>query len=421
MRITLLGSVVALLAFGGAPAGAVTVFNTDFESGLPSELSAPGATLESVQGYAGLGAPGDQFGGNFLRYADTQVLDTDLVLTGLPPHDTLTLGFLLAVIDSWDGVELLEVWVDGAVLFSHWFQLATGDDSSYAAPLGGLLSSGTDLGFSAGSFYTHDRAYDMSLEPAFIGIPHTADSVTIRWHLAATPGGGASFWQGGSDESWAIDNVTVAVDQGTTTSTTTSSTTTTSTSASSTSTTLATTSTTIVVTTTTTTTTTLPAGAVFPSGTKLLVKQKKSGAQRLQLVVRDPAIVAATPCDVDGALVIESVGGATPPVTFELGSALWSPLKAKKPEKGCKYRKGPVVATIQLKAGKMLKVVANADDLGIPLGTDPRPVRIEVRHGDARFCVEFGGAKAQHKPDKKLLARNAAPATVCPAAGSLGE
>lgn len=393
------------------PARAVTVFSADFESGLPPEFSAPGAAIESVQGYAGLGTPGNQFGGDFLRYASTQVLDTDLVLTGLPPHDTLTLGFLLAVIDSWDGVELLEVLVDGTVLFSHSFQLATGDSSSYTAPPGGLLSSGTDLGFSAGGFYARDRAYDMSLEPAFIGIPHSADSVTIRWRLQATPGGGASFWQGGGDESWGIDNVTVSVDEGTTT--TTSSTTTTSTSTSSTtSTTLATTTTTVVV--TTTTSSTLPETVVFPFGTKLLVKQKKSGAQRLQLIVRDPAIVAATPCEVGGALVVEALGASAPLQTFDLDASFWGPIKAKKPEKGCKYRKGPVVATLQLKAGKMLKVIANADDLGIPLTTDPRPVRIEVRHGEWRHCVEFGGAKAQHKPDRKLLAKSASPAPACP-------
>ncbi|HEY5625320.1 MAG TPA: thrombospondin type 3 repeat-containing protein, partial [Dehalococcoidia bacterium] len=36
-----------------------------------------------------------------------------------------------------------------------------------------------------------------------------------------------------------------------------------------------------------TTTTTIPGTTIFPSGTKLLMKQKKSGAQRLQLIARD--------------------------------------------------------------------------------------------------------------------------------------
>jgi hypothetical protein len=169
-----------------------------------------------------------------------------------------------------------------------------------------------------------------------------------------------------------------------------------------------------------TTTTTLPPGTtLLLPGQKLLVKQKKSGAQRLQLIVRDPSVTAADPCATDGELVVEAVGAGAPIARFPLGAALWKPIKAKKPEKGCKYRKGPVVATVQIKSGKMLKVVANGDDLGVPLDTDPRPVRVEVRHGNVRHCVEFGAAtRGMYKPGKKLLARNADRATVCPDAAS---
>lgn len=218
----------------------------------------------------------------------------------------------------------------------------------------------------------------------------------------------------------------------TTTSTSTSSTTidvsttvTTSSTASSTTTSTTSTSTTFATTTSTssTTSTTLAGTAIFPDGTKLLVKQKKSGRQRLQLIVRSPEIAtdltADPPCQVDGALVVEAVGAGTPPKTFPLDAAVWKPIRRKKPEVGCKYRKGPVVATVQLKAGKMLKVVANAEDLGIPLSTDPRPVRIAVRHGGVLHCFEFGGQKVQHRPDKKLLARRASPAATCP--GQLGD
>jgi hypothetical protein len=147
------------------------------------------------------------------------------------------------------------------------------------------------------------------------------------------------------------------------------------------------------------------------------VKQKKSGAQRLQLFVRDAAVAAAPACEVDGELVIQAVGAGAPTQHYPLAAALWKPINAKKPEKGCKYRKGPVAATVLLKTGKVLKVIANADDLGVPLATDPRPVRIEVRHGDRRLCVEFGGT-AKHKPNKKLRARKAAPATGCPDSGA---
>lgn len=188
-----------------------TVFSTDFESGIPAEMSAPGCVITGVQGYAGLGHPGNQFSGSFLRYSSQPLHDTALTITGLPPHDHLDLRFLLAVVDSWDGTELLEVFVDNELRFSNWFQLALGDTSSYAAPPGGLLSSGVNLGFSNGVYYFRDRAYDMSLEPAFQEIPHTASSVTIVWRLGATSGSAAENWQGSDDESWAIDRLAVDV------------------------------------------------------------------------------------------------------------------------------------------------------------------------------------------------------------------
>ena len=187
------------------------VFSTDFESGVPPEITAPGSVLDGVQGYAGLGPVGNQFGGQFLRYTSVPLFDTKLVLRGLPSHTHVSLGFLLAVIDSWDGTEVFKVSVDGVTLFAHWFQLATGDASSYVAPPGALLSSGTELGFSAGGYYNHDRAYDLSVEPAFIDIAHTSDSLTVVWNLGAVSGGAAEQWQGGGDESWAIDNVRVSV------------------------------------------------------------------------------------------------------------------------------------------------------------------------------------------------------------------
>ena len=46
----------------------------------------------------------------------------------------------------------------------------------------------------------------------------------------------------------------------------------------------------------------------------------------------------------------------------------------------------PVVATVQTKTGKMLKVVANGDDLGVPLATReaPAPEDVEVDPGAAK-------------------------------------
>jgi len=191
--------------------GTMRVFATDFEDGLPTEFSARGARIEPVQGFGRLGNPANTFSGSFLRYVSTGTSPVTLTLRGLPPHRTVSLRFLLAVIDSWDGAEILEVRLDGRVLFSNWFKLAQGDTSSYRAPPGALLSSGRDLGFSGNMNYDHDRAYQMSADPVFSQIPHTADSLRVTWRVRAHAGTAPADWQGGDDESWAIDNVRVEV------------------------------------------------------------------------------------------------------------------------------------------------------------------------------------------------------------------
>lgn len=176
-----------------------------------------------------------------------------------------------------------------------------------------------------------------------------------------------------------------------------------------------TTTSTSTVTSTSTTTTTPPGTTVFPQGTKLLVKQKKSGAQRLKLLAKDPAVQASPPCDAAGELVVQATGAGALARRWDLDPIYWKPIKAKTPEKGCKYRKGPVVVTVLVKAGNLLKLTAQADDLGIPLDADPRPVQIELRHGDVRHCLDFGG-DGKHVIGKKLLSKLADPAASCPGA-----
>jgi hypothetical protein len=211
---------------------------------------------------------------------------------------------------------------------------------------------------------------------------------------------------------------TTTTSSNTTSTTAASSTTTTtpSTSTSTTSSTVSTTSTstsTTTVVTTSTTTTTLAATIVFPTGTKLLVKQQRSGAQTLKLLAKDPTVQASPPCDAVGAFVVHAIGAGAPMARWDLAPTYWKPIKTKAPEKGCVYKKGPVVVTLLVKTGKFVKLTARGDDLGVPLATDPRPVRIELAHGGVRHCLEFGG-DGEHVADEKLRAKNAAPATACP-------
>ena len=191
------------------------VYFDDFDGGM---AVAPGivATLdgvvapESVRDYAGIGNGGNVFGGDFLRNTtgDINVTSdpTGLTLTGLPPHSGIDLNFLFAKIATWDGAEqgdgecqicapdLLEIKVDGQVVFSESFGFHS--PSFLPAPGSVVLEDLVNLGFS-----DWDSAYDMDLVGQLSDIPHTADTLVIEWR--ATGAG----WQGGDDESWAVDNV----------------------------------------------------------------------------------------------------------------------------------------------------------------------------------------------------------------------
>ncbi|MEB2343923.1 MAG: PEP-CTERM sorting domain-containing protein [Deltaproteobacteria bacterium] len=193
--------------FVGERAGA----DEDGRSGLPPEIAPGTALLTGVQGYAGLGATGNAFGGQFLRSIPAN--HAVLTLTNLPEHTTLDLAFLFAAIDSLDGTgtfpagDFFEVHVDGVVVFSESFANATaGQIQSYEPPAGVELARHADLGFSGpGSYYT-DSAYDLGADPIFQDIPHTGSSLTLDFFMQG-PGNQAL-----EDESWAIDNLSVRVD-----------------------------------------------------------------------------------------------------------------------------------------------------------------------------------------------------------------
>jgi hypothetical protein len=167
-------------------------------------------TTEGVQGYAGLGTGANVFSGNFLRNTSGPPSPkTILTLTGLPAHTSVSLGFLLAIVDSWDGngchagPDTFNVTVDGSLIFSQVFENTSCGTQSYIPPQGVELARKVQLGFTMDNSFHRDSAYNMGLDPTFNNIPHTSSTLTVEWSA------GGAGWQGGSDESWAIDNVQV--------------------------------------------------------------------------------------------------------------------------------------------------------------------------------------------------------------------
>jgi hypothetical protein len=208
---------LALLLGASASAASLTVFRTDFESGQPTQLSGAGV-VASTEGYSEIG-----FGNQFFRNETSDRIT--LTLDELPAHSTVSLQFLFAPIDSWDGLELgnnhfasdfLNVTVgDGTTQmlifqesFNNMWGYADGHEGpetqGYPRDLGNELRnpSAGSLGFSDWP----DSAYDLGMDPAFAAIHHTGGVLVVEFF---TSGDG---WQAGSDESWAIDNLAVSLD-----------------------------------------------------------------------------------------------------------------------------------------------------------------------------------------------------------------
>ena len=185
-----------------------TVFQSDFNGTMPTAISPGVGLLEGVQGYAGYGPPGNQFGGTFLRSPTGNAVT--IQLSGLPPHNAIQLDFLFAAIDSLDGTgtfpsgDFFAITIDGSTFFRESFANALPSQiQSYVPPPGVELARRIDLGFSGpGSYYT-DSAYWLGGDPQFQSIGHSSSSLTISMQIEG-PG-----IQGLGDESWAIDNLTI--------------------------------------------------------------------------------------------------------------------------------------------------------------------------------------------------------------------
>jgi len=135
-----------------------------------------------------------------------------LNLSNLPTHDTISLAFLFAAIDSLDGTgtfpagDFFKIVFDGTTLFSESFANAQSSDiQSYVPPAGAELARRVNLGFTGpGSFFT-DSAYNLGADPRFANFAHTGSTAKIEFFIFG-PGN-----QSLDDESWAMDNLSVSV------------------------------------------------------------------------------------------------------------------------------------------------------------------------------------------------------------------
>ncbi len=202
-------AIIGVLVTNQAYAVSITAYSSNFDgvttvaAGVTATLT--GAAIQPVQGYAGLGPSGNQFGGNFLSSHGASSMAT-LTLTNLASHASIDITGLLAIINSWDSTngccspDYFQIRVDGATIFSDTYAIVTGSihNTNALTDIGGI----THRGFANDPQWS-DAAFN--LENELQNIAHTASTLTIDF--LGTGGG----WQGGTDEGWGIDNLLVTL------------------------------------------------------------------------------------------------------------------------------------------------------------------------------------------------------------------
>ena len=190
---SLLGTSAIALAIFSAPASAVTVYSQNFEGAVPVEFSG-GGSVQSAQGLSAFG-----FGQQHWRNDGTSA--TILTLGGLATHTTVTLNFNLAMWDSIDlGADIFTISINGNTVYStstdfgNYFpsdNIGHGPGSNITAPF--TAFSTPDYGYN--SFFRDSARF------ATFTVTDSASALDIRWQFPNS--------QGGSDESFGVDNIVV--------------------------------------------------------------------------------------------------------------------------------------------------------------------------------------------------------------------
>lgn len=194
----------AIAAGASVNASAITVYANDFDTAttVASGVSA------SVSGdsYTNIASPVGGFSGNYLSNMTkgNPAGLTEFSFTNLPAHSAISIKFLIAFIDSWDssgpgqyGGDLINLFVDGV-------SIGTLSVCNYNASSCLEVMGGTQV--AKGHYFTNplwiDQVVDMSTSSA-LNFAHTGSTLTFGLQAFG------SGWQGGTDESWGIDNLKI--------------------------------------------------------------------------------------------------------------------------------------------------------------------------------------------------------------------
>jgi hypothetical protein len=187
---------IFFLSVLASPLMAVTVYTETFES----EAVGPewtGVTDLSITG--GLSA----FGFEALHLHNSTASTTTLSLLGLPQHDSVTVNFHLAMWDSIDlGSDQFVITGGGQTLYNSSTDFGNyfpGDNVGHGP---GTLLTEAFTAFAIPDYGQNSGFRDSARLVSFT-FPHTGESIAFTWQFPNS--------QGGTDESFGLDNVTVSV------------------------------------------------------------------------------------------------------------------------------------------------------------------------------------------------------------------
>ncbi len=187
----LLATLLGALSLPGA-----VIYQQNFEAGgpLPAGWTGAGA-IETTGGLSAFG-----FGANHLRNAG--ISSTLLTLTGLAAHTTLTLSFDLALWDSVDiGSDIFHLRADGVDLISASILIGNYFPADNLGVGPGTLLTPAFTAFALPNFGYNSGFRDSARRISSITFSHTASSAVFAFAFPNS--------QGGSDESFGIDNIVV--------------------------------------------------------------------------------------------------------------------------------------------------------------------------------------------------------------------
>ncbi len=204
-------ALAGVLSMSAAATQAQTLYSTDFESGLPAEFGGVGF----ITGSGGYSAHG--FGSSMLRNWSGAGQAITLTLNLAQAASNVTLNFDAAFIDSWDGrsggccnPDILGVTLDGNAVFEHsinnvWGYVPGFGGSAVSDPIpaGSTLLIDASSAQNLAGEWNGDTGYDSGIRFTLSLGALGAGTHTLAW---APLGNG---WQAGTDESFAIDNVSV--------------------------------------------------------------------------------------------------------------------------------------------------------------------------------------------------------------------